>query len=127
MQEDAYGCLADVGQKGEIRFGGAIVVDQGLVRLEIEAEELSLEGPGCVYAISQQIADAEIETAVSIGLTSRRNCQSERPSTSIPLVLCSLNSLRQPSYPPKRALPQLPAVRRSYRRIPTQRTSSPQL
>ena len=42
VQENADDCFADVGEEGEIYFGGAVVVDEGFVRLEIEAEELNL-------------------------------------------------------------------------------------
>ena len=39
VQEDADDCFADVGEEGETCFDGAVAVDEGFVRLEIEAEE----------------------------------------------------------------------------------------
>ena len=60
MQEYSYCCLANVRQNGEIRFCSAVVVDESFVRLEVEAEELILEGPERA-TIVKLIADVQID------------------------------------------------------------------
>lgn len=55
MQDGCDDCLADVGQEGEIRFCGAVVVYESRVRCKVEAEELGLDGPDCASYQYEQI------------------------------------------------------------------------